>query len=34
MVQEAAKAAINNGDLTGILFLMGITQEEIDSTGL
>ena len=34
MVQEAAKAAITNGDLTGILFLMGITQEEIDSTGL
>jgi phosphoserine phosphatase len=34
MVQQAAKAAITNGDLTGILFLMGITQEEIDSTGL
>jgi phosphoserine phosphatase len=34
MVQEAAKTAIMDGDLTGILFLMGISQEEIDSTGL
>jgi len=34
MVQEAAKAAIMDGDLTGILFFMGISQEEIDSTGL
>jgi phosphoserine phosphatase len=34
IVAQAAKAAIRDGDLTGVLFLMGITQEEIDSTGL
>jgi phosphoserine phosphatase len=34
VVQAAAKAAINDGNLENVLFLMGITQEEIDSTGL
>ncbi len=34
LVQAAAKAAITDGNLENVLFLMGITQEEIDSTGL
>jgi phosphoserine phosphatase len=34
VVQAAAKAAITDGNLENVLFLMGITQEEIDSTGL
>ncbi len=34
IVQEAAMATINDGDLLGVLIHMGITEEEIDRTGL